>query len=490
MNPHVLAKLRFADSTCRDGAGLLAVDREFRHVHWSAGMEAISGLSASDVLGRVAFEVFPFLAHSESERFLRQALLGKRNFLESGQYSVPGTGRRGTYSASFLPLEDDDGAIVGGVAVVRDITQEKRVHEQLRETENRFKNMADASPVLLWMSGTDSLCTFFNQTWLDFTGRSFEDEVGVGWAEGVHFEDFQRCIDTYLAAFNGRHVFEMEYRLRRRDGEYRWVLDRGTPRYTPEGTFAGYIGSCVDITERKEQEAELRNGVRARDEFLSIASHELRTPLTTLQLQVEALARGVNDGPEEALASGRLLRRARGAVDQVNRLGALIEELLDVSRLSMGAPVLDREEVDLAALARDVALRFEAAASAAGVRIDVLAETPTRGQWDGARLARVITNLIENAVKYCAGRPVQVSVNEENGLAVLRVRDEGPGIREEDQARIFERFERAVSSRHYGGFGLGLWIVRELTQAHGGRIEVASQPGRGATFTVSLPLVP
>jgi signal transduction histidine kinase len=207
----------------------------------------------------------------------------------------------------------------------------------------------------------------------------------------------------------------MEYRLRRRDGEYRWVLDRGTRRYTPEGTFAGYIGSCVDITERQQQEAELRSGVRARDEFLSIASHELRTPLTTLQLQLEALARGVREVPEEALASGRLLRRARGAVDQANRLGALIEELLDVSRLSMGTPALDRAEVDLAALARDVAMRFEPAASAAGVRIEMLAETPTRGQWDTARLDRVITNLLENAVKYCPGKPVHVSVSEENG---------------------------------------------------------------------------
>ena len=97
--------------------------------------------------------------------------------------------------------------------------------------------MADASPVLLWMSGTDGLCTFFNQTWLDFTGRTLEEEWGVGWAEGVHFEDFQRCMDTYMDAFNERRVFEMEYRLRRADGEYRWILDRGTPRYTPDGTL-------------------------------------------------------------------------------------------------------------------------------------------------------------------------------------------------------------------------------------------------------------
>src|SRR4051812_34225848 len=144
--------------------------------------------------------------------------------------------------------------------------------------------MADASPVLLWMAGRDALCTFFNQTWLRFTGRTLEEEWGVGWAEGVHFEDFQRSMDTYTAAFNKREVFEMEYRLKRADGEYRWILDRGTPRLAQDGTFAGYIGSCVDITDRKKLEISLRQAVRDRDDFLSIATHELRTPLTSLQL--------------------------------------------------------------------------------------------------------------------------------------------------------------------------------------------------------------
>src|SRR5262249_47734601 len=159
-----------------------------------------------------------------------------------------------------------------------DITGSKLADERMKESEQRFEHMADAAPVLLWMSRTDGLCTFFNQTWLEFTGRTLKEEWGVGWAESVHFEDFQRCIDSYFAAFNAREPFEMEYRLRRRDGEYRWILDRGRPRYTPDGTFAGYIGSCVDITERKELERELRSAVRARDEFLSVASHELRTP--------------------------------------------------------------------------------------------------------------------------------------------------------------------------------------------------------------------
>src|SRR5262249_4426073 len=159
----------------------------------------------------------------------------------------------------------------------------------------------DASPVMLWVAGVDALCTFFNQTWLDFTGRRVEEELGVGWAESVHHEDLQRVMDTYLGAFNERRPFTMEYRLRRRCGDYRWILDRGVPRFSPDGLFAGYIGSCVDVTEVKDREASLHDAVRRRDEFLSIASHELRTPLTTLRLQVQwaehALQRAGAGGP-------------------------------------------------------------------------------------------------------------------------------------------------------------------------------------------------
>lgn len=126
------------------------------------------------------------------------------------------------------------------------------VEAAIRESETLFRTMADSAPVLLWMAGTDSECFYFNQSWLEFTGRPMEAEVGVGWAEGVHFEDFQNCMQTYLSAFAARSRFRMEYRMRRADGEYRWVLDTGVPRYGADGRFAGFIGSCIDITEMRE----------------------------------------------------------------------------------------------------------------------------------------------------------------------------------------------------------------------------------------------
>jgi PAS domain S-box-containing protein len=142
--------------------------------------------------------------------------------------------------------------------VSRDITLSKQVEDALRESEARFRSMADTAPVLIWMSGTDKLCTFFNKGWLDFTGRRLEQELGNGWAEGVHREDFDRCLDVYVRSFDARQEFTMEYRLRRNDGEYRWLLDTGTPRFAPDGAFLGYIGSCLDITERRRAEEKFR----------------------------------------------------------------------------------------------------------------------------------------------------------------------------------------------------------------------------------------
>jgi signal transduction histidine kinase len=303
----------------------------------------------------------------------------------------------------------------------------------------------------------------------------------------VHFEDFQRCMDTYVLSFGQRVVFEMEYRLRRADGEYRWVLDRGTPRYTPDGRFAGYIGSCVDITERKAAEAELRRAVQVRDQFLSVASHELRTPLTPLQLQIDRLDRLLHREPRESVDLDEVTEMALMVKSQVGRVAELVDVLLDVSRVTYGTMHLEFAELDVAELVRQTVERWRPAAATAGCRLHLRMDGPVLARSDRLRLEQLLNNLLSNAIKYGARKPVEVELAADPDLVRLQVRDHGIGVPLADQARIFERFERAVPVENYGGLGLGLWISRQIAEALGGAIRLESEPQKGARFLVELP---
>jgi signal transduction histidine kinase len=226
---------------------------------------------------------------------------------------------------------------------------------------------------------------------------------------------------------------------------------------------------------------EAKIAAQAREDFLHVASHELRSPLGTLRLTLDLLARDVKKGDPAAVE-----QRLRAVGRQAQRLTRLSETLLDVSRITAGRIELAREEADLAALVREVAVRVADDAGGAPP-ISVEAEAEVRCAFDASRMDQVVSNLLSNALKYGGGRPVRVAVQPAEGRVRLEVADRGIGIAPEDQARIFGRFERAVSGRAYGGLGLGLWIVRRIVEAHGGAISLRSTPGEGSTFVVELP---
>ncbi|MCY0999316.1 ATP-binding protein [Myxococcus sp. MISCRS1] len=232
---------------------------------------------------------------------------------------------------------------------------------------------------------------------------------------------------------------------------------------------------------------EAQEAIRLRDEFLSIASHELKTPLTPLSLKLQALSRELERHPDNipyAVVKGYVDTGAR----QVKKLAELVGDLLDVSRIAAGRLALELEDVDLGALIHEVASRYEAHAARSGSSLQVEGgEAGLVGRWDRLRLEQVVTNLIDNAVKYGAGKPIVLSLEQGPSRARLKVRDQGIGIAPEHLPRLFGRFERAVSERHYGGLGLGLYITRTLVEAMGGRVRVESEQGRGSIFTVDLP---
>jgi PAS domain S-box-containing protein len=231
---------------------------------------------------------------------------------------------------------------------------------------------------------------------------------------------------------------------------------------------------------------DARAAIKIRDEFLSIAGHELKTPLAALKLQLESLENALAASPW-ASELARPRERLHKTLGHTARLERLISELLDVSRLHSGRLELHPEEMDLGALVEEVVERHGDDARRHGSAISLFRSGDLRGFWDRGRLDQVVTNLLGNAVKYGRGAPIEVSVRGEGGRVKLSVRDRGIGIASEDQARIFGRFERAVSERHYGGFGLGLWIVRQLIEAHGGTVSFTSEADQGSTFVVELP---
>jgi signal transduction histidine kinase/FixJ family two-component response regulator len=235
---------------------------------------------------------------------------------------------------------------------------------------------------------------------------------------------------------------------------------------------------------------EAQEAVRAREEFLSIASHELKTPLTALQLQVDSLLLAAQDGRFVQLSPQQMERRFNTVAGQTSRLNKLVNELLDISRILNGRIELEYEPVELVGLAGETIARFNEQAALAGSPIALHAEQPVHGVLDRLRTEQILTNLLSNALKYGPGQPIDVTISADGDRASLVVHDRGIGIALEHQERIFARFERAVSVRHYGGLGLGLYIVRQVLDALGGAIGVSSAEGVGSTFTVTLPLTP
>ncbi|WNG51059.1 histidine kinase [Archangium minus] len=238
----------------------------------------------------------------------------------------------------------------------------------------------------------------------------------------------------------------------------------------------------------RSAERTLERAVQARDDFLSVASHELNTPLTSLKLHIQSLTRALGRGDLSSFSPQKMMGVFDRTDRQLRRLSRLVSDLLDVSRIHAHKLTLHLEHVELWELVADVVERMSGEFARAGMRLDIAPGPQVKGLWDRGRLEQVVINLLTNALKYGAGRPVHVEVSSDGARARLAVKDQGLGIREEDRDRIFERFERAISANEASGLGLGLYIAREIAQAHGGTISVESQLGKGSTFTVTLPL--
>jgi PAS domain S-box-containing protein len=350
-------------------------------------------------------------------------------------------------------------------------------------------------PVMMWMAGRDRQFEWFNPPWLAYTGRTLADERGAGWLDGVHIDDLERCAGIYHASFDERQPFSMDLRLRRHDGAYRWFMASGAPHVTPDGTFHGYSGTCVDIHERKGLEERLAERTRAlrladrrKDEFLAMLAHDLRNPLGPITNAVATMKAMEGDSPAIAPLR-RIIER------QLDQLKHVIADMRDVTHVTQARPDLHKERIAVDELVRLAVESTLPSIEARGhtLRVEVPAE-PVEVWGDRARLSQALAHLLGNAAKFTPiPSDIEVRASVDGGTVRIVVTDPGQGISLDFLPHVFEPFaqETPSSPRTIHGLGVGLTIAKRLAQLHDGDVTGSSDgPGRGACFVLSLPVAP
>ena len=434
---------------------------------WNAGAERIFGYTESEAVGQPIAILIPPELRDEDDKLQQRLRLGER--IEHYEtVRVANGGKEVDVSLTISPIRDSEGEIVGTSKIARDITERKRAEEALRESEGRFRLVANTAPVLIWMSGPDKLCAYFNQPWLDFTGREFEAELGNGWAEGIHPDDRKACLEMYTRAFDRREEFTMQYRLRRHDGEYRWVSDTGVPRFNANRSFAGYIGSCIDVTEHKHAEEALssvsRKLIEAQERERTRIARELHDDvnqrIALLAIELDLLEQNLPD----------FASQVRSRIQQVGKSVSNIGN--DIQAI---AHRLHSSKLEYLGIVPAIAGFCKELTEYQKVEIDFRHANipPDLPQEVALCLFRVLQQALQNGVKHSGVRSFRVELHGAPGEIQLTVSDSGVG------------FETKSAMT---GEGLGLISMRERLHLVKGEISIESQPNHGTTIRAHVPL--
>jgi PAS domain S-box-containing protein len=447
----------------------------------------LMGLPAATLLGQEPWRAWPELAGS----MLHERVMAALTTREGGRFlaELPS---RVWLEVNVRAVGDETWVLAADITRRQQAENEvARTVERFRQLGERFQVALESAQMAVWETNLVTGHVFRSEAHDRLYGypQPLEEWTHERFLASIHPED-RPAVEAQVAAISsgGVDAYASTFRTRWPDGTWHWLTSRATVLRDAAGEVVVVRGAILDITALKETEAALQEAVRTRDDFLSLASHELRTPLTSLRLQLQMLRRIADTTPGEPLGALKVAAKLDTTERQLRRLGALVENLLDVSRIQTGKLDFQFSEGDLAAVVSDLVARFADEARQAGVILSARVDGPVHGRFDRLRMEQVVNNLLVNALRYGAGTPVRVSLTHEEGTTRLVVRDGGPGVPETDRERIFERFAQNHHASYKGGLGLGLYIVRQIVEAHGGRVHVEDSPGGGAAFVVDLPL--
>lgn len=392
--------------------------------------------------------------------------------------------------ATIFPVKSAEGKVVNVVIQHEDITQQKQAEQALRESEKLFRTIANAAPVALWMADAQGAISYVNQNWINWTGRPFEQHLGQGWSLAILEVDRQRVYDTFWDSLNARRYYSMDFRIRNSKGQIRWCVIEGAPRYLADGTFAGYVGSCIDITDRKLSEHALKNKNRELeninadlDSFIYTASHDLRSPISNIEGLTLLLRKKMNG------RMGEIEQKIMDNIEEsVSRFKKTIAGLTEITKAQKDLES-ELEEVYFAEVLQDVKEDIAGILEESGAVVEehLAVKSISYGRHN---LRSILYNLLSNAAKYRSpDRPlvIHLSTSIEAGEVVLRVADNGLGISQQNLPKLFTMFRRLHT--HIEGTGIGLYMIKRIVENKGGHISVESILHTGTTFRVYFPLI-
>jgi PAS domain S-box-containing protein len=439
---------------------------------WNKAAEQMFGYTADEAIGQHITLIIPSDRQDEETNILARIGRGERiDHFQTVRRRKDGTPL--DVSVTISPVRDSSGKVIGASKVARDITAQKRAEQALRESEQRYQTVTDASPIMIWMSGMDKRCYYFNKGWLDFVGRALEQEVGNGWTENVHPDDFDRCLQLYTSNFDAHCPFEMEYRLRHHSGQYRRILDRGVPRYKLDGTFEGYVGACLDIQERIEAAEKIRTAdetsrvIKAQDEERRRIAREFHDSagqtLTVLSLSLAQLVQKAEMIAPELAKEGKEIEQV---VQQLHR------EIRTTSYL-LHPPGLDEAGINAA-----LSWYVQGAAERSGIAIDLDVRQDVGRLPSEMELAifRIVQECLTNIHRHAKSKTAYIRIARETAGVRIEVRDDGKGISPERLAEI-----------RSGGCGVGIGGIRERLRRFHGEMKIESN-GSGTTISAIIPI--